>query len=508
MDDSGEDRKYAIVVEGYEEPVGFTALYGLFRQTAPELGALIGDDVRGKGVGRRAEALTLAKAFDEFGAHRVYGRIPARNEVAKKTVAGSAGSTRARCAPTCAATARSTTARSGGCSRRVPGRGGGPDRRACAQRARAELLADGGAAARTRSSSARAPSSTPKGSRTRCGSSGEGELLAPADRPRDPSGGPELDAISPYGYPGVAADGSARRGREARSTPTTIDFPRPGWSAIFLRHALGAPAARRRRRAQRGPDRRPRACRRRAAAATASRSAATCAADTRSRSCPARRRRRASARASSPPTSRRCAAPMPPSATSSAPPTSTASSRRSAPGSRSRGAPAGEIAAASIAALSDGFLHYYLSGSADSHLRDSPMKNVVAALIDLAAEPGLPLNLGGGISPGDRLEEFKRGFANRELCLAHLGDRLRPGRLRTPKRGARRRLLPRLPRRLRLAAHPSVRSGSAPRPKALTGSPPNLPQVALPKSRMASRVIAPLYSLQPSRFVQVVAATA
>jgi ribosomal-protein-serine acetyltransferase len=88
MDDSGEDRKFAIVVEGYEEPVGFTALYGLFRQTAPELGALIGDDVRGKGVGRRAEALTIAKAFDEFGAHRVYGRIPARNEVAKKTVAG------------------------------------------------------------------------------------------------------------------------------------------------------------------------------------------------------------------------------------------------------------------------------------------------------------------------------------------------------------------------------------------------------------------------------------
>ena len=87
MDDSGEDRKFAIVVEGYEEPVGFTALYGLFRQTAPELGALIGDDVRGKGVGRRAEALTIAKAFDEFGAHRVYGRIPARNEIAKKTVA-------------------------------------------------------------------------------------------------------------------------------------------------------------------------------------------------------------------------------------------------------------------------------------------------------------------------------------------------------------------------------------------------------------------------------------
>jgi RimJ/RimL family protein N-acetyltransferase len=87
MDESGEDRKYAIVVEGRPEPVGFTALYGLFRETAPELGALIGDDVRSKGVGRRAEALTIAKAFDEFGAHRVYGRIPAYNEAAKRVVA-------------------------------------------------------------------------------------------------------------------------------------------------------------------------------------------------------------------------------------------------------------------------------------------------------------------------------------------------------------------------------------------------------------------------------------
>ena len=76
--------------------------------------------------------------------------------------------------------------------------------------------------------------------------------------------------------------------------------------------------------------------------------------------------------------------------------------------------PDGEVAAASIAAVSDGYLHYYLSGSADSHLRDSPMKNVVARLIEHSAELGLPLNLGGGISPGDALEEFKRGFANRQ----------------------------------------------------------------------------------------------
>ncbi len=76
-------------------------------------------------------------------------------------------------------------------------------------------------------------------------------------------------------------------------------------------------------------------------------------------------------------------------------------------------APDGPLAAASIAALSDGFLHYYLSGSADAHLREAPMKNVVARLVEHSSELGLPLNLGGGIRPGDALEEFKRGFANR-----------------------------------------------------------------------------------------------
>ena len=151
MDDSGEDRKFAIVVEGYEEPVGFTALYGLFRQTAPELGALIGDDVRGKGVGRRAEALTIAKAFDEFGAHRVYGRIPARNEVAKKTVAGLGwkheGTMRAHLAPR-----RRAARRLRGLGRppgRVPRRRRGPARVSAAA-ARAELIEDRGAAAAER----------------------------------------------------------------------------------------------------------------------------------------------------------------------------------------------------------------------------------------------------------------------------------------------------------------------------------------------------------------------
>ena len=77
--------------------------------------------------------------------------------------------------------------------------------------------------------------------------------------------------------------------------------------------------------------------------------------------------------------------------------------------------PGGAVAAAAITAISDGFLHYYLSGTADSHRRLAPSKNLIVACIDLADELGLPLNLGGGLKPGDGLEEFKRGFANREL---------------------------------------------------------------------------------------------
>ncbi len=44
------------------------------------------------------------------------------------------------------------------------------------------------------------------------------------------------------------------------------------------------------------------------------------------------------------------------------------------------------------------------------------MKNVLARLIEHAEELQLPLNLGGGIRPGDALEEFKRGYANRTVA--------------------------------------------------------------------------------------------
>lgn len=73
------------------------------------------------------------------------------------------------------------------------------------------------------------------------------------------------------------------------------------------------------------------------------------------------------------------------------------------------------VGAGAIAAVSDAVLHYYLGGTADSARDASPFKNVVIAMLDLADELGLPLNLGGGVTPGDGLEEFKRGFANADL---------------------------------------------------------------------------------------------
>jgi hypothetical protein len=64
------------------------------------------------------------------------------------------------------------------------------------------------------------------------------------------------------------------------------------------------------------------------------------------------------------------------------------------------------------------------------------MKNLIVALQDLSEELDAPLNLGGGLTPGDGLEEFKRGFANRRepfvahevVCDREAYDRLITGR--------------------------------------------------------------------------------
>lgn len=87
MRTDGADRKWAVLVADHPEAVGFTALYGIGGQLAPELGCVIADPAAwGKGVGREAERLTLDLAFAELGAHRVYGRIPATNAAAKRVV--------------------------------------------------------------------------------------------------------------------------------------------------------------------------------------------------------------------------------------------------------------------------------------------------------------------------------------------------------------------------------------------------------------------------------------
>jgi hypothetical protein len=70
--------------------------------------------------------------------------------------------------------------------------------------------------------------------------------------------------------------------------------------------------------------------------------------------------------------------------------------------------------AGAIAVASDGYLHYYLGGTAEQALEDSPMKNLFAGMISLGAKLNLPVNLGGGLAPGDSLDDFKRGFANGE----------------------------------------------------------------------------------------------
>jgi hypothetical protein len=74
----------------------------------------------------------------------------------------------------------------------------------------------------------------------------------------------------------------------------------------------------------------------------------------------------------------------------------------------------GQALAGAIAVASDGYLHYYLGGTMDEALPDSPMKNLFRAMIAHGVELGLPVSLGGGVTPGDSLDEFKRGFADSE----------------------------------------------------------------------------------------------
>ena len=311
-----------------------------------------------------------------------------------------------------------------------------------------ELIADGGEAAASEEFFRSGPFLAAEGATHTLRIAGEGvELLAPLIV-REVPGGDGLDAISPYGYPGIAVrvPGEAERaseigpvGQTPRSTPSidpgTIDFSATGLVSVFIRHTLDEPpllGASARNLVQIADPNLP----------------------PKSRMSDRQQIRRNLKRGYE---------------LRLVPGPQTSGEERSgflgayeqtmrrteaaehyffgadyfdpildAEGTwlASAIAPDGELAAASIAARSDGFLHYYLSGSADSHLRDSPMKNIVASLCELADAEGLPLNLGGGISPGDPLEEFKRGFANREeawktseiVCDPAAYERLSAGR--------------------------------------------------------------------------------
>ena len=268
---------------------------------------------------------------------------------------------------------------------------------------------------------------------------GEAELLAPLIV-REIDDGPERDAISPYGYPGlvVASEIDHTGGGsipDARVDPAQVDFSEAGLVSIFIRHRLDAAplaGASERNIVQIADPSLPPKSRpsdrnqinknlRRGYRAHVVPGPQTSAAE------------RAGFLAAYEQTMRRTGA-------AARYFFGAAYFDRILESEQSWLAlavdPDGEVAAASIAVGSDGLLHYYLSGSADAALRDSPMKNVLAALIQLSAELELPLNLGGGIAPGDRLEEFKRGFANREqawltsevVCDASAYERLSAGR--------------------------------------------------------------------------------
>jgi hypothetical protein len=241
---------------------------------------------------------------------------------------------------------------------------------------------------------------------------GEAELLAPLVV-RAIGDGPELDAVSPYGYPGFSIVGAGVE--DGALDPATVDFHRTGLVSVFVRHRLdlvplaGAternvvqihdPALKRK---SRPSDRRQ--VRRNLEAGYAVElipAAATSAAQ------------RAAFLDLYEQTMRRTdAAPHYFFGAAYFEEIFGAERTWLALATDPDGAPA----AASIACVSDGYLHYYLSGSADARLADSPMKNVVARLVEHADELDLPLNLGGGIRPGDALEEFKRGYANRTLA--------------------------------------------------------------------------------------------
>jgi len=232
----------------------------------------------------------------------------------------------------------------------------------------------------------------------------EPPLLAPlAVRPID--GGDRVDAISPYGYPGASS------APDPPLDPAAVDWSATGLVTIFLRDQIGAPCL------AGGTARSP-----------------VHLADPR-REGGVRKRMREQIRANERRGWRVGVEPGPEAIPSDRRAFIAAyeqTMRRTEAADRYLFAPeyfeevlsepsawlllAGRESAApeagAIAVTSDGHLHYFLGGTKEAALGDSPMKNLFAAMIALAGELGLVLNLGGGVEAGDSLDSFKRRFAN------------------------------------------------------------------------------------------------
>ena len=80
-------------------------------------------------------------------------------------------------------------------------------------------------------------------------------------------------------------------------------------------------------------------------------------------------------------------------------------------------APDGQVGSATVKVRPDGRGPNKRGGAAGAHRAPSPAKNVFETMIELCKRLELPLHLGGGLQPGDGLEDFKRGFANASTRL-------------------------------------------------------------------------------------------
>ncbi|MCW0212267.1 MAG: GNAT family N-acetyltransferase [Pseudonocardia sp.] len=74
--------------------------------------------------------------------------------------------------------------------------------------------------------------------------------------------------------------------------------------------------------------------------------------------------------------------------------------------------PDGRLAAADLLVRSDDVLHSFLFGTADEFCADSPGKVATIRAMDLADTLRIPFNVGGGLTPGDGVEQSKRQYCN------------------------------------------------------------------------------------------------